>query len=84
LIFVVYAESSVVPRVEWYTEMHRRGMMAALDWARSTPELLLTEDGHASECFRRERLIELFQEAGFEPHIQPVGELYWAVEARRD
>ena len=84
LVFLVYSALSLVPRVEWYTEMHRRGMMAPLDWARSTPELLITEDGHASECFRRERLEQLFCEAGFTPRIEPLGELYWAVRANRD
>ncbi|MBI2956251.1 MAG: class I SAM-dependent methyltransferase [Acidobacteria bacterium] len=84
LFFVVYSEYSLVPRIEWYAEMHRRGMMAALDWQRSTPELLITEDGHASECFRRDRLEELFAAAGLAPSIEPLGEIYWAVTARKD
>lgn len=82
LVFIVYSELSVVPRAEWYREMHRRGIMAPLDWARSTPELLLTEDGHASECFRRQRLEEFFRGTGLAPRIEPLGEIYWAVQAQ--
>jgi 2-polyprenyl-6-hydroxyphenyl methylase/3-demethylubiquinone-9 3-methyltransferase len=78
LLFVVYSEFSVVPRIEWYTQMREQGMMAALDWTRSGPELLFTEDGHASECFRRERLEKLFSDAGLEPRLERVGEIYWA------
>ncbi len=81
LVFVVYSEAARDPRVEWYTELHRRGMLAALDWSRSDAELLVTEDGHASECFRRRRLEELFREAGLAPVIEPLGEIYWAVRA---
>ncbi|HXE76220.1 MAG TPA: class I SAM-dependent methyltransferase [Candidatus Xenobia bacterium] len=81
LLFLVYSEFSVVPRIEWYTQMRQRGMMAALDWARSGPELLFSEDGHASECFRRERLERLFLDAGLEPQLERVGEIYWAVTA---
>ncbi|MFQ5664493.1 MAG: class I SAM-dependent methyltransferase [Terriglobia bacterium] len=81
LLFVVYSELSMVPRAEWYTEMHRRGMMAPLDWGRSTPDLLLTEDGHASECFRHERLEELFQEAGLKVQLERLGDIYWAATA---
>lgn len=83
LVFVVYSEASLVPRIEWYNEMNRRGMMAAMDWARSGPEVLVTEDGHASECFRRQRLQQLFSDAGLTPRIEPLGEIYWAVEAIR-
>jgi len=83
LVFVVYSELSVVPRIEWYAEMHRRGLMAPLDWARSTPALLLTEDGHVSECFRREPLVQLFAAAGLTTHIERLGEIYWAVQARK-
>lgn len=83
LVFVVYSESSLVPRLEWYARMHRRGQMASIDWARSGPELLVTEDGHGSECFRRERLEQLFTAAGLAPEIEPLGEIYWAVRARR-
>lgn len=83
LLFVVYSEYSVVPRIEWYGEMNRRGLLAPLDWARSGPELLVTEDGHASECFRRERLQELFEEAGLAPRIERLGEVYWTVVAQR-
>ena len=78
LVFVVYSEFSIVPRVEWYTQMLQQGMMAPVDWARSGPELLLTKDGHASECFRRERLEALFAEAGLESRLERVGEIYWA------
>ncbi len=78
LVFVVYSEFSVVPRVEWYTQMLQQGMMAPIDWARSGPELLLTEDGHASECFRRERLEALFAETGLTARLERVGEIYWA------
>jgi len=81
LLCVVYSESSVVSRTEWYAAMHARGLMAPLDWARSGPELLVTEDGHASECFRRERLEELFREAGLVPRIERLGEVYWTVQA---
>lgn len=83
LLFVVYSEASVVPRTEWYMDMQRRGLMAPLDWASSGPELLVTEDGHASECFRGERLERLFREAGLTPRLQPLGEVYWGVEAMR-
>jgi SAM-dependent methyltransferase len=78
LVFVVYSEFSIVPRVEWYTQMLQQGMMAPVDWARSGPELLLTEDGHASECFRRGRLEALFAEAGLTPRLERLGEIYWA------
>jgi len=83
LLVVVYSELSVVPRVQWYIEFHRRGRMARLDWARCTPGLLVTEDGHASACFRREELEPLFHEAGLAPKIERLGEIYWVVEARR-
>lgn len=83
LTFVVYSELSVVPRIEWYVEMHRRGLMAPLDWARSTPELLLTEDGHASECFRRQPLEQLLAAADLTARVERLGEIYWAVQARR-
>lgn len=79
LLLVVYSEFSVVPRIEWYTEENRRGMMAPLDWSRSHAELLVTTDGHASECFRRERLEELFAAAGLAPRLERLGEIYWAV-----
>jgi len=82
LLFVVYSEYSVIPRIEWYSEMNRRGMMSPLDWARSTPELLTTGDGYGSECFRRERLQKLFSGAGLAPRIEPLGEIYWVVTAR--
>lgn len=81
LLFVVYSEYSVVPRIEWYSEMNRRGMMSPLDWARSTAELLTTGDGYGSECFRREHLEELFSTAGLTPRIEPLGEIYWSVTA---
>ncbi len=84
VVFVVYSEFSVVPRIEWYTQMRQQGMMAPLDWARSGPELLLTEDGHASECFRRERLEALFAEAGLAARLERVGDLYWAATAQKD
>jgi len=83
VVVLVYSELSVVPRVEWYTEVHRQGAMAPLDWKRSGPELLITEDGHASECFRHERLEALFRQAGLEPRLARLGEIYWAVEAQR-
>lgn len=83
LLFVVYSEFSLVPRIEWYTEMRRQGMMAALDWARSTPELLVTEDGHASECFTREWFEALFAQAGLAPRLERLGDLYWAATAER-
>lgn len=83
LVFVVYSETSVVPRVEWYEEMRRRGLMAPIDWARSGPELLITADGHASECFRRKRLERLFAAAGLTPRLERLGEIYWVAEARR-
>ncbi len=78
LVFVVYSEFSIIPRVEWYTQMLQQGMMAPIDWAQSGPELLLTEDGHASECFRRQRLEALFAEAGLMSRLARVGEIYWA------
>lgn len=81
LVFVVYSTLSVVPRIEWYRELHRRGVMAPVDWSKSTAELLVSEDGHASECFERHRLEQLFRDAGLEPRTEPVGELYWAVQA---
>lgn len=84
LIFTVYSESSVVPRVEWYREMRRRGLMAPIDWARSGPALLITADGHASECFSRQRVVELFAEAGLGPRIEPLGEIYWTAQAFGD
>ena len=83
LVFVVYSDSSAVPRVEWYREMHRRGLLAPIDWARSGPELLITADGHASECFRRERLEQLFAGAGLTPRLERLGEIYWVAQARR-
>jgi SAM-dependent methyltransferase len=83
VIFIVYSEFSVVPRIEWYSEMNRRGMMAPLDWSRSGPELLVTEDGHGSECFRRERLEALFAEAGLASRLERLGEIYWAATAQR-
>lgn len=83
LLVVVYSELSVVPRVQWYSEFHRRGRMAPLDWARCTPSLLVTEDGHASACFRRAELEQLFREVGLAPRIERLGEIYWVVEARR-
>ncbi|MBI3448925.1 MAG: class I SAM-dependent methyltransferase [Acidobacteria bacterium] len=82
-VIVVYSPDSLAPRAEWYTEMHRRGAMQPIDWARSGPELLITGDGHGSECFRRERLERLFRGAGLEPSVEPLGEIYWAVRARR-
>jgi len=83
LVFVVYSEVSVAPRVEWYEEMQRRGLMAPIDWSRSGPELLITLDGHASECFRRERLEQLFADAGLRARFERLDEIYWAAEARR-
>lgn len=82
--FVVYSAASVVPRVEWYARLHEQGLMARLDWARSAPELLISEDGHASECFERERLERLFRTAATIPRIQPLGELYWVVQVRKE
>lgn len=84
MIAVVYSELSVVPRAEWYTEMHRRGMMAPLDWRRSHAELLVTADGHGSECFRAERLESLFTARGLRPRLERLGELYWAVTVKKD
>lgn len=84
LVFVVYSELSVVPRAEWYTAMHARGMMAAIDWAHSSPELLITADGHASECFRAERLTSLFASQGLRPRLNRLGELYWVVTVEKD
>ena len=83
LVFVVYSELSLVPRIEWYTEMHQRGLMAPLDWARSGPDLLVTEDGHASECFRRQPLEQLFAAAGLAARLERLGEIYWAVQAQK-
>lgn len=82
LVFVVYSELSVVPRIEWYVEMHRRGLMAPLDWARSGSDLLITEDGHASECFRRQPLEQLFAAAGLATRLERLGEIYWMVQAQ--
>jgi ubiquinone/menaquinone biosynthesis C-methylase UbiE len=82
VVLVVYSQDSMVPRAEWYTEMHRRGAMAPIDWARSGPELLVTGDGHGSECFRRERLERLLGDAGLAARIDPVGGIYWAAVAR--
>jgi len=82
IVLVVYSEYSIVPRAEWYAEMHRLGAMEAIDWARSGPELLLTGDGHGSEAFRRERLLRLLGDAGLSPEIEPLGEIYWAAVAR--
>lgn len=84
VLAVVYSELSVVPRAEWYTEMHRRGAMAPLDWARSGPDLLITADGHASECFTRQRLEQLFAQAGLAPRLERLGEIYWTVEAQTE
>jgi len=83
VLAVVYSPDSLAPRAEWYSEMHRLGAMQAIDWARSDPELLITGDGHGSESFRMERLDRLFREAGLTPAIEPLGEIYWAVRARR-
>lgn len=84
IVFMVYSELSVVPRAEWYAEMHRRGMMAPIDWTRSHAELLITEDGHASECFRAERLTSLFTSQGLRPRLERLGDLYWAVTVAKD
>ncbi|MFB3154037.1 MAG: class I SAM-dependent methyltransferase, partial [Candidatus Acidiferrales bacterium] len=83
-LFVLYSEFSLVPRAEWYMQMHRRGLMAILDWSRSTLELMVTEDGHASGCFRRRSLEELFRAAGLTPRIQRLGDIYWVVQVQRN
>ncbi len=83
LLVNVYSESSVVPRIEWYTELHRRGLMAPLDWARSGSALLLAGDGFASACFTRDALAALLGQAGFAPSLEPLGEVYWAAQATK-
>jgi len=45
---------------------------------------MVTEDGHASECFRRRSLEELFRAAGLTPRIQRLGDIYWVVQVQRD
>ncbi len=84
MIVVVYSELSVPARAEWYSQAHRQGLMAPIDWARSHAELLVTEDGHASECFRAERLRSLFTAQGLSPRLERLGDLYWVAVAAKE
>ena len=84
MIFVVYSELSAVARAEWYSQAHRQGLMAPIDWARSHAELLVTADGHASECFRAERLRSLFTAQGLSPRLERLGDLYWVAAVVKD
>ncbi len=83
LLIVVYAESSVAPRLEWYKRLAAKGMMARIDRSQSSDEVLATADGHRSETFTRKRLGNLLGEQGLTARIRPLGVIYWAALAAR-
>ncbi len=78
MLIVVYAASSVPPRLEWYDRLAAKRLMAPIDESQSSDEVLATADGHRSETFTRERLATLLADAGLAPQIEPLGGIYWA------
>ncbi len=83
MLIVVYAESSVRSRLEWYDRLAAKGLMGPIDESQSSDEVLATADGHRSETFTRERLATLLADAGLTAPIEPLGGIYWAALAGR-
>ncbi|HEY4681634.1 MAG TPA: class I SAM-dependent methyltransferase [Candidatus Acidoferrales bacterium] len=81
LLVVVYAESSLAPRLEWYDRLARKGLMAPIDWSQSSDDVLATADGHRSETFSRGRFEALLGDAGLAASFDPLGGIYWAALA---